>query len=146
MNDSEIKRRAKVFLSYASSDRASARFIADALRQAGISTLFDEWEIRVGDSIVQKIEDGVKSSDYIRLLLSPAAVESPWVKDEISSSLSRELKERAVRPIRTRGGLRNPFRSEGTDNTSICGEPSGKSESDASWSKCRPFPLSASRI
>ncbi|HYW37845.1 MAG TPA: TIR domain-containing protein [Terriglobales bacterium] len=99
MNDVETKRPAKVFLSYVSSDKASARFIADALRQSGVSTWFDEWEIHVGDSIIQRIEDGAMSSDYILLLLSPAAVESEWLKAEISMALSRELHERAIRLV-----------------------------------------------
>jgi hypothetical protein len=84
MNDVETKRPARVFLSYASSDKPSARFIADALRQSGVSTWFDEWEIRVGDSFVQRIAAAAKSSDYILLLLSPVAVDSEWVQTEIN--------------------------------------------------------------
>jgi hypothetical protein len=99
MNDVETKRPARVFLSYASSDKPSARFIADALRQSGVSTWLDEWEIRVGDSFVQRIEAAAKSSDYILLLLSPAAVDSEWVQTEINFALSRELKERAIRLV-----------------------------------------------
>jgi hypothetical protein len=99
MNDVETKQPARVFLSYASSDKPSARFIADALRQSGVATWFDEWEIRVGDSFVERIEATAKSSDYILLLLSPAAVDSPWVQTEINSALSRELKERAIRLV-----------------------------------------------
>jgi hypothetical protein len=99
MNDFETKQPPRVFISYASSDKPSARFIADALRQSGISTWFDEWEIRVGDSFVKRIEAAAKSSDYILLLLSPAAVDSYWVQTEINSALSRELKERAIRLV-----------------------------------------------
>ena len=99
MNDVETRRPARVFLSYASSDKPSARFIADALRQSGVSTWFDEWEIRVGDSFVQRIEAAAESSDYILLLLSPAAVDSEWVQTEINFALSRELKERAIRLV-----------------------------------------------
>jgi hypothetical protein len=59
MNDVETKRPAKVFLSCVSSDKPSARFIADPLSQSGVSTWFDEWEIRVGDSLLQPIEAAV---------------------------------------------------------------------------------------
>jgi hypothetical protein len=99
MNDLETRQPPRVFISYASSDKPSARFIADALRQSGISTWFDEWEIRVGDSFVKRIEAAAKSSDYILLLLSPAAVDSYWVQSEINFALSRELKERAIRLV-----------------------------------------------
>ena len=99
MNDFETKQPPSVFISYASSDKPSARFIADALRKSGIATWFDEWEIRVGDSFVKRIEAAAKSSDYILLLLSPAAVDSYWVQTEINFALSRELKERAIRLV-----------------------------------------------
>jgi hypothetical protein len=99
MNDVEAKRPARVFLSYASSDKPSARFIADALRQSGVSTWFDEWEIHLGDSLRQRIESAAKASDCILLLLSPAAVDSPWVQKEINFALSRELMERAIRLV-----------------------------------------------
>jgi len=99
MNDVDAKRPARVFLSYVSSDKASARFIADALRGSGVSTWFDEWEIHPGDSLLQRIETAAISSDYIFLLLSPAAVDSRWVQKEINFALSRELKERAIRLV-----------------------------------------------
>ncbi|MGB2603637.1 MAG: TIR domain-containing protein [Candidatus Sulfotelmatobacter sp.] len=99
MNDVETKRPPHVFLSYVSSDEPSARFIADALRQSGVSTWFAEWEISAGDSFLQRIEAAAKSSDYILLLLSPAAVDSPWVQAEISFALSTELRERAIRLV-----------------------------------------------
>ncbi len=96
MNHVETKRSPKIFLSYASEDKASARIIADALKQRGVTTWFDESEILWGENFVKKIESAATSSDYILLLLSPAAVDSPWV-EEINFALSRELKERAIR-------------------------------------------------
>jgi hypothetical protein len=99
MNDVETERSPKIFLSYASEDKASARIIANALKQRGVSTWFDESEIMWGADLARNVESAAKSSDYILLLLSPAAVKSPWVKEEISFALSRELKERAIRLV-----------------------------------------------
>lgn len=99
MNDVETKRPAQVFLSYASEDKASARIIADALRQSGVSTWFAESDILWGENLAEKIETAARSSDYILLLLSPAAVDSTWVRSEINFALSRELKERAIRLV-----------------------------------------------
>lgn len=99
MDNVETKRPPQVFLSYVSSDKPAARFIADALRQSGVSTWFDEWEIHFGDSLLKRIESAAESSDYILLLLSPAAVGSDWVQKEINFALSRELKERAIRLV-----------------------------------------------
>ena len=99
MNDVERKRRPRVFLSYASSDKQSARIIANTLKESGVSIWLDESEILWGENLVQKIETAATSSDYILLLLSPAAVESEWAKEEINLALSRELKERAIRLV-----------------------------------------------
>jgi hypothetical protein len=48
----------------------------------GHSPWLDEWQIKVGDCIVSSIQDGLKSSDYIIVVLSPAAVASGWVERE----------------------------------------------------------------
>ena len=87
----------KVFLSYAQADKETARYIADALKRSGVSTLFDEWELQLGDSIIQHIERGVASSDFVLVLLSPAAVKSHWIQQEWSAAFSKELNDRAIR-------------------------------------------------
>lgn len=87
----------KVFLSYAQADKDTARYIADALKRSGVATLFDEWELQLGDSIVQHIERAVESSDFVLVLLSPAAVNSHWIEHEWSAAFSKELNDRAIR-------------------------------------------------
>ena len=49
-----------VFLSYASQDADAARWIADALRQAGIEVWFDQSELVGGDAWDQKIRKQIK--------------------------------------------------------------------------------------
>jgi hypothetical protein len=87
----QLARIPRVFLSYASADRAQAARIAESIRQQGWQVWFDDWEIRVGDSIVDKIEDGILRSSYLVLLLSKASVRSRWVKEEINATLMRQL-------------------------------------------------------
>lgn len=99
MNDTEKKGSTKVFLSYASEDKPTARYIADALKRSGVSTWFDEWELAGGDSIVQHVERAVTSSDIVLVLLSPASVKSTWIQAEWSAAFSRELNDRAIRII-----------------------------------------------
>ena len=49
----------KAFLSYASEDRNVAERVAEDLQAAGVETWWDRWEIGAGDSIVQKINQGL---------------------------------------------------------------------------------------
>jgi hypothetical protein len=85
-----------VFLSYATSDKASAIYIADALKRAGIRLSFDELELSSGDSILTRIDEAMKSSDYLLLLLSPAFVNSYWVQHEVDLALPTQLRQRAI--------------------------------------------------
>jgi hypothetical protein len=57
---------------------------------------FDEWEIKVGDSIVQKIEQGISDATHLILLLSREACQKPWVQKEFSSALMRQLSSRSI--------------------------------------------------
>ncbi len=83
----------KVFLSYSHHDREFAARLATDLARKGILVWWDEWEIRVGDSLFKKIEDGITSSSYLAIVLSPASVNSAWVQEEIRAAMTRQLKE-----------------------------------------------------
>ncbi|MGD0946970.1 MAG: toll/interleukin-1 receptor domain-containing protein [Candidatus Binatia bacterium] len=58
-----------VFLSHSAKDKAVVRAIAERLRADGLRVWLDDWEIRPGDSIPAKIEDGLEHS---RVLARPA--------------------------------------------------------------------------
>ena len=49
----------KIFLSHSSKDKEFVRKLADDLKTYGLSVWFDEWEIKVGDSITNKISQGI---------------------------------------------------------------------------------------
>jgi hypothetical protein len=73
---------ARLFLSHSSTDKLFVRKLANDLKVKGHSCWLDEWEIRVGDSIIQKIEKGLDESEYVLLILSERAVASRWVERE----------------------------------------------------------------
>jgi len=85
-----------VFISYSSKDRESAERLATDLRASGAGVWFDQWEINVGDSITQKINDGIHDNDYLAVVLSPASVASPWVRKELNAAMMKELNRRSV--------------------------------------------------
>src|SRR3989442_10851082 len=75
-----------VFISYSRSDRKDVEEIAQKLISRGIRVWYDQWEIGIGDSIVQKINDGISSADYLLVALSSASVKSHWVQEELSAA------------------------------------------------------------
>ena len=78
-----------VFLCHAREDRAPVvRPLATALEQAGISCWYDEAEIRWGDSITQKVNDGLGISRYVIVVLSTAFLEKPWPRRELHAALN----------------------------------------------------------
>src|SRR5262245_27117889 len=56
-----------VFLSHSSKDKAVVRPLAERLRKDGLKVWFDEWEIKAGDSIPAKIEEGLEQSRVLVL-------------------------------------------------------------------------------
>jgi len=73
---------ARVFISHSSNDKAVARKLVADLRTLGHEPWLDEYAIRVGDSIPDRIEEGLQNADFVAVLLSPAAVQSGWVDRE----------------------------------------------------------------
>jgi TIR domain len=79
------------FLCHATEDKALARRMAADLQRAGIETFFDEWEMRAGDSLRQKIDAGLGVCSHFIALLSPVALTKPWVNAEMDGAFVRKL-------------------------------------------------------
>lgn len=84
------------FICHASEDKPVAREIAARIRALGSEVWFDEWEIRVGDSITMKINEALGEVTHLIVLLSAASVTKPWVQKELSSAMMRQLSQNAV--------------------------------------------------
>jgi hypothetical protein len=80
-----------LFLCHSSSDKGLVRMVNDDLRRLGANTWLDENKIKVGDSLVGKISDGLKDSQFMVVFLSPRSLKSLWTKREWQSFLSRQL-------------------------------------------------------
>lgn len=94
-----------VFLSHRKADAALAERLAQTLAAAGHQVWFDEWEIHIGDSIVERIDAGLAGAAYLLLCYSAAGT-SPWVDREWMSTLHRQLSGHGVKilPVRLSGG------------------------------------------
>ena len=85
-----------VFICHASKDKPTARQVAHFLKGLGSEVWFDEWEIKVGESIVQKIDGALGQVTHLLLLLSKHSVYRPWVQKEFSSALMRQLSDSSI--------------------------------------------------
>ena len=80
-----------LFISYAAEDReAVAAPLADRLESAGLSVWIDGRQLQLGDSIVEKIEEGLANSRYGVVILSPAFIANQWPRRELNALFSLE--------------------------------------------------------
>jgi hypothetical protein len=81
-----------IFLSHTSADKPFVRQIRKDLLERGVPRAWlDEAEIEIGDSLMAKIEEGMKQTRYIGVVLSAKSVDAPWVKKELEIAMSREM-------------------------------------------------------
>ncbi len=90
-------KRPKIFISHASEDRSFVEQLVARLKLDGVDTWLDTVEIRVGDSIYERINAGLEQSDFFAVVLSNASAASEWVLNELASATSLEkLRKRKV--------------------------------------------------
>lgn len=92
----EEKARRVAFLSHSSRDKPFIRQLAADLTANGIDVWLDEQRIRVGESIPEKIAQGLAESDYFLIAISDASNGSDWVKKELNNALVNEVQRRNV--------------------------------------------------
>lgn len=86
----------KVFLCHSTKDKGFVDRLASDLERVNVGVWYDKWEIRVGDSLVEKINEGIRGNDFIAIVLTPDSMKSEWAKREINAGLMRELDEKMV--------------------------------------------------
>lgn len=88
-----LDRIVSIFLAHSSADKRFVRRLAGDLLTSGVVVWFDEAEMLVGDSLIERIASGISASDYLGVILSPASVTSRWVQHEVEIALIREMKD-----------------------------------------------------
>lgn len=83
----------KVFLSYTPDDTEVARRIAEAFMASGIDIWWSKWSIAPGDSLRQKIDEGLADCTHFLVLLTPQSIEKPWVNAEMDAALVQKLNQ-----------------------------------------------------
>jgi hypothetical protein len=91
--------RVRAFLCHSSEDKPIVEKIANRIRSNGSIVWFDKWEIKAGDSIVEKINAGLEDMTHLLLFVSKSSINKPWVKKELSVGIMRKLKDNSVKVI-----------------------------------------------
>jgi hypothetical protein len=79
-----------VFISRASEDKdAIARPIAERLSQAGLRVWIDDQALILGDSLRQKIDDGLAHSKWGVVVLSSSFLAKEWPRAELDALSAR---------------------------------------------------------
>lgn len=88
-----------VFLSHNHADKSFVRRLAADLDNQGIPYWLDEAEIKVGESLIEKIRAGIDKVDFVAVVLSPNSVASPWVQREVDVAMNQEIMGRRVKVL-----------------------------------------------
>jgi hypothetical protein len=86
-----------IFISHASEDKNDvARPLAKYLDAAGLQIWLDENELRLGDSLRAKIDQGLAKSRFGLVIISRAFLEKDWPMRELDGLASLETRDRKV--------------------------------------------------
>lgn len=89
------------FISHASEDKDHfVRALARALTALGATVWYDEFSLKLGDSLSASIDKGLAGSRYGIVVLSPAFIAKPWPKRELQGLVACEVDGRsAILPV-----------------------------------------------
>lgn len=92
----EVLYMPSIFLSHTSLDKPFVEKLARDLKRIGVNVWFDKWDIKIGDSITWKIENGIRENEYLGIVLSSEALSSEWVKSEIGAAWVKQMQMKKV--------------------------------------------------
>lgn len=94
-------RQYDVFISHASEDKdAIVRPLATALQEEGLNVWYDEFELRIGDSLRRKIDQGLANSRVGLVVLSQSFIAKGWTNYELDGIVTKAVTgEQVLLPI-----------------------------------------------
>jgi hypothetical protein len=90
-----------VFISHASEDKdALVRPLATELSRLGLRVWYDEFTLRLGDSISQSIDRGLADSRAGIVIISQSFISKPWPRRELAGLVAGEVgREQLIVPV-----------------------------------------------
>lgn len=88
-------KKLRLFLCHSHEDHSEVLYVAQTLEKTHpeFKVWVDEWELRFGDSLLEKIGDAIDQSDRLIVFLTPHSVDSNWVRKEVAAGIVMELAE-----------------------------------------------------
>ena len=83
-----VKMKNKIFLSYSYEDMPWVEQFAHALEKEGVDVWFDTHEIALGENIRGKLQEGLRSSNILIVILSSNSAKSPVIFFEIGAAVA----------------------------------------------------------
>jgi hypothetical protein len=86
--------KADFFISHASEDKDSlVRELANNLMMNGALVFYDEYSIKLGDSLSDSINKGITNSDHAIIVLSKYFFEKGWTNAELQALFNKSIRE-----------------------------------------------------
>jgi hypothetical protein len=80
------------FISHASEDKDSfVRPLADKLTEKGIDVWYDEFQLKIGDSLRRSIDQGLINSKFAIVVLSASFFKKNWTQYELDGLVTKEM-------------------------------------------------------
>ncbi len=99
MDMTSLSSNPSIFLSRTWSDKPFAGKLASDIQTDGAKVRIDEAEIKLGDSLIEKIRPGIDTVDYPAVVLSPKSVESEWTKRKADIAMNQEIRGQTVKVL-----------------------------------------------
>ena len=90
-----------VFISHASEDKDEiVRPLANALVEKGVKVWYDEFEMKIGDSLRRKIDKGLANSRFGIVVISKNFIKKGWTNYELDGIITKAISgEQIILPI-----------------------------------------------
>ena len=90
-----------VFISHASEDKNEiVRPLAKALVEKGVNVWYDEFEMKIGDSLRRKIDKGLANSRFGIVVISKDFIKKGWTNYELDGIITKAVSgEQIILPI-----------------------------------------------
>lgn len=92
INQSLLTAEYDLFISHASEDKEEfVRPLAETLENLGVKVWYDEFTLKVGDSLRKNIDHGLMNSRFGTVILSLSFCSKNWTQYELDSMVAREM-------------------------------------------------------